>query len=83
MYNPLVLAYDCPAYTGVYEYSTYVAGASLQAARSLMLGLSDVAINWSGGWHHAKRWVNYFHVEWCLQIIYCYLPGPEVCYKCI
>lgn len=32
----------------------YTAG-SIDGARSLMLGTSDVAINWSGGLHHAKK----------------------------
>ena len=30
-------------------------GASLTAAQSLISGDADVAINWPGGWHHAKR----------------------------
>ena len=53
----IFLAYDCPAYPGVYEYATYVAGASIEAARCLISGICDVAINWPGGWHHCKRYV--------------------------
>ncbi len=34
--------------------SLSVAGASLAAAGQLLRG-ADVAINWSGGLHHAKR----------------------------
>ena len=31
------------------------AGSSLAAARKLCAGTTDIAINWSGGLHHAKR----------------------------
>ena len=31
------------------------AGASLAGARKLCAGKTDIAINWSGGLHHAKR----------------------------
>jgi len=30
-------------------------GSSLAAARKLCAGTTDIAINWSGGLHHAKR----------------------------
>lgn len=50
-----IVAYDCPAYHGVFEYAVYVAGASVKAAQVLMMGIADIAINWCGGWHHAKR----------------------------
>jgi len=49
------LTYDCPAWPGVYEYGLWVAGASMKAAQCLTMGISNVAINWGGGWHHAKR----------------------------
>ncbi len=39
----------------MYDYATLVAGASVRAAETLLLGIADVAINWCGGWHHAKR----------------------------
>ena len=48
--------YDCPAYPLIYECISLVAGASLAAADSILTGEADVAINWNGGWHHAKRW---------------------------
>ena len=31
------------------------AGASLDAADSIITGIGDIVINWSGGYHHAKR----------------------------
>ncbi|ANB13365.1 histone deacetylase HOS2 [Sugiyamaella lignohabitans] len=46
---------DCPIFDGLYDYSTIYAGASLDASRKLISGQSDIAINWSGGLHHAKK----------------------------
>lgn len=46
---------DCPVFDGIYDFCTRYAGASLDAARKLALGQSDIAINWSGGLHHAKK----------------------------
>ncbi|KAI0217672.1 Histone deacetylase 8 [Lamellibrachia satsuma] len=49
------LSYDCPAYPGVFEHACMLAGATMKAASCLMSDVCDVAINWCGGWHHAKR----------------------------
>lgn len=46
---------DCPIFDGLYEYCSSYAGASLDAARKLTNHQSDIAINWSGGLHHAKK----------------------------
>jgi histone deacetylase HOS2 len=46
---------DCPVFDGVYNYSAIYAGASLDATQKLISGASDIAINWSGGLHHAKK----------------------------
>ncbi|EEB08472.1 histone deacetylase Hos2 [Schizosaccharomyces japonicus yFS275] len=46
---------DCPVFNGIYEFSQRSAGASLDASRRLLQGQTDIAINWSGGLHHAKR----------------------------
>ncbi|EGV63143.1 histone deacetylase [Yamadazyma tenuis] len=46
---------DCPVFDGMYDYSAIYAGASLDATRKLISGQSDIAINWSGGLHHAKK----------------------------
>lgn len=46
---------DCPVFAGVYDFGAQYAGASLAAARKLCAGTTDIAINWSGGLHHAKR----------------------------
>lgn len=37
------------------EYSTIYAGASVAAAKSLTLGMAEIAINWMGGQTHARR----------------------------
>lgn len=46
---------DCPAFDGLYEFCTISCGGSISAANRLNAGLADVAINWSGGLHHAKK----------------------------
>ena len=46
---------DCPIFDGLYEYCSSYTGASLDAARKLTNHQSDIAINWSGGLHHAKK----------------------------
>ncbi|KAH3674642.1 hypothetical protein WICMUC_003188 [Wickerhamomyces mucosus] len=46
---------DCPVFDGLYDYSRLYSGASLDATEKLIQGNSDIAINWSGGLHHAKK----------------------------
>ena len=46
---------DCPIFDGLYEYCSLYTGASLDAARKLTNKQSNIAINWSGGLHHAKK----------------------------
>ncbi|KAG5437912.1 hypothetical protein PCANB_000258 [Pneumocystis canis] len=46
---------DCPIFDGVYDFCSIYAGASLDAARKLSQNQTDIAINWSGGLHHAKK----------------------------
>lgn len=47
--------YDCPVFDGLLNYCSMYAGASIDAARKLCSGQADIAINWSGGLHHAKK----------------------------
>ncbi|XP_019337473.2 phosphorylase b kinase regulatory subunit alpha, skeletal muscle isoform isoform X4 [Alligator mississippiensis] len=49
------LGYDCPATEGIFDYAAAVGGATITAAQCLMDGKCKVAINWPGGWHHAKK----------------------------
>ncbi|KAK4986329.1 histone deacetylase [Elasticomyces elasticus] len=46
---------DCPVFDGMSKYITLYTGASLSAARKLCNNQSDIAINWSGGLHHAQK----------------------------
>lgn len=46
---------DCPIFQNLFEYSTLYTGASLDASRKLINNQADIAINWSGGLHHAKK----------------------------
>lgn len=46
---------DCPIFDGIYEFCTIVTGATLSGVSRLNHGMNDIAINWSGGLHHAKK----------------------------
>lgn len=39
----------------MYDYFRQYAGASIAAAKKLAAGQTDIAINWTGGLHHAKK----------------------------
>ncbi|EFJ52825.1 hypothetical protein VOLCADRAFT_34088, partial [Volvox carteri f. nagariensis] len=49
------VAGDCPIFDRMYQYCQIYAGASIGAAMQLNYGRADIAINWSGGMHHAKK----------------------------
>lgn len=53
--NPHGFGDDCPAFDGLYRYCALYTGASLDAARCLTSNQSQIAVNWSGGLHHAKK----------------------------
>ena len=46
---------DCPGFDGVYNFSQMSVGGSLGGAVKLNEDESDIAINWAGGLHHAKK----------------------------
>ncbi|KAI5474278.1 histone deacetylase 1/2 [Pseudohyphozyma bogoriensis] len=46
---------DCPAFEGLFEFCSISAGGSVSAARRLTAGKSEIAVNWAGGLHHAKK----------------------------
>ena len=46
---------DCPCFSGMFEFSSISAGASIDAAIKLNHRSTDIAINWAGGLHHAKK----------------------------
>lgn len=46
---------DCPVFDGLFDFCASYTGASLQAAHLLNQESCEIAVNWSGGLHHAKR----------------------------
>mmetsp|Transcript_13935 Transcript_13935/g.33253 ORF Transcript_13935/g.33253 Transcript_13935/m.33253 type:complete len:431 (-) Transcript_13935:239-1531(-) len=46
---------DCPVFDGLYEFTQLYTGASIDGAIRLNNDDADIAINWSGGLHHAKK----------------------------
>ncbi|PSN65274.1 hypothetical protein BS50DRAFT_589694 [Corynespora cassiicola Philippines] len=46
---------DCPVFDGLWNYVSLYSYASMHAAQNLLSKQSDIAINWSGGLHHAKK----------------------------
>jgi len=46
---------DCPIFDNMFSFCQQYAGASLAAARKIGNDATDIAINWSGGLHHAKK----------------------------
>lgn len=46
---------DCPVFEGLFEFSQASAGCSIGAVAKLNHKDSDIAINWAGGLHHAKK----------------------------
>ncbi|OAL74353.1 histone deacetylase phd1 [Trichophyton violaceum] len=46
---------DCPIFDGLYDYCALYSGGTVDAARKLCNNQSEIAINWSGGLHHAKK----------------------------
>eukprot|EP00897_Mesotaenium_endlicherianum_P004480 jgi/Mesen1/405/ME000010S_10853 len=46
---------DCPVFDGLYQFCQTYTGGSVGGAVKLNHGQADVAINWAGGLHHAKK----------------------------
>ncbi|EFP09707.1 hypothetical protein GCK72_025252 [Caenorhabditis remanei] len=46
---------DCPVFDGLFEFCQLSSGGSLAAAIKLNKKRADIAINWMGGLHHAKK----------------------------
>lgn len=46
---------DCPVFNGLYEFCQISSGGSICGAIKLNKKQTDIAINWSGGLHHAKK----------------------------
>eukprot|EP01031_Cornospumella_fuschlensis_P037945 gene37945-46099_t len=46
---------DCPVFDGLFDFCSTYTGCSIDGAVKLNHGTCDVAINWAGGLHHAKK----------------------------
>ena len=49
------VGFDSPVFDGLFDFCQSSAGGSISAARHLNAGNADIAINWAGGLHHAKK----------------------------
>jgi histone deacetylase 1/2 len=61
---------DCPPFEGLYNFCKLSAGASIDCAHALIGNVADVAINWGGGLHHAKK---------CEASGFCYVNDIVLC----
>lgn len=55
LYAKFGVSDDSPVFDGLFEFCQISAGGSISAARELNEGKADIAINWAGGLHHAKK----------------------------
>ncbi len=46
---------DCPVFDGLYEFCARYTGATMEGAAMLNNDQCDIAVNWAGGLHHAKK----------------------------
>uniref|UniRef100_A0A915CEP1 Histone deacetylase n=4 Tax=Parascaris TaxID=6254 RepID=A0A915CEP1_PARUN len=46
---------DCPVFDGLFEFCQISSGGSIAAATKVNKKQTDIAINWMGGLHHAKK----------------------------
>merc|ERR1712045_901666 len=46
---------DCPVFDGLYEFCQLSCGGSVASAVKLNKQAADIAVNWAGGLHHAKK----------------------------
>ncbi|KAG9397574.1 Histone deacetylase superfamily [Carpediemonas membranifera] len=53
--NNFSIGEDCPPFVGIFPYCQRSCGGSVTGAAHLNAGHSDIAVNWMGGMHHAKR----------------------------
>ena len=59
---------DSPIFDGVFQFCQIYAGASLHGAQKLIQDDYDIAINWAGGLHHAKKGQAEGELVWCQHI---------------
>jgi histone deacetylase 1/2 len=46
---------DCPVFDGLFEFCGISAGGSMEGAARLNRKKCEIAVNWAGGLHHAKK----------------------------
>ena len=46
---------DCPVFEGLFDFCGISGGGSMEGAARLNRGKCDIAVNWAGGLHHAKK----------------------------
>lgn len=46
---------DCPVFDGLYDFCQLSSGGSIAGAVKINKQQTDIAINWAGGLHHAKK----------------------------
>jgi len=46
---------DNPIFDGLFDYCCLYASGSIDGAKKLLTGKAQIAINWAGGLHHAKK----------------------------
>ena len=46
---------DCPVFDGLYEFCQLSTGGSVAGAVKLNKQATDIAVNWAGGRHRAKK----------------------------
>eukprot|EP01097_Dermamoeba_algensis_P009230 TRINITY_DN6434_c0_g1_i1.p1 TRINITY_DN6434_c0_g1~~TRINITY_DN6434_c0_g1_i1.p1 ORF type:complete len:439 (+),score=66.82 TRINITY_DN6434_c0_g1_i1:84-1400(+) len=46
---------DCPVFDRLFDYCRLYTGGSIDGAVKLNNGMCDIAINWAGGLHHARK----------------------------
>jgi histone deacetylase 1/2 len=46
---------DCPVFEDMFKFCASYTGGSIDSAVKLNHNQTDIAINWSGGLHHAKK----------------------------
>lgn len=47
---------DCPVFDGLFDFCSMYTGGSLEGSFRLNFQQCDIAINWAGGLHHAKKY---------------------------
>ena len=73
---------DCPIFPGMFDFCRLYSGASIEGAAKLNSGQYDIAVNWAGGLHHAKKSSSsgFCYVNDCVLVRYCFvLRIPSGC----